>query len=349
MRHRMKAALAAGLLFTVALAGCSGSKPSSSSTSSGTPATSTTTTAPASKYPEKAIEFVAASGAGGGLDTAARTAAKILADEKLVTQAIGVTNKSGGGQSVGMTYLWEKKGDGYVLNVHSAPIILNPLTGVTKLTHNDITPIAQVMSDYDVAVVRADSKFKTIQELFTAMKADPKSVKLGGGSAPGSMDHLAFLKPAKIAGVDVKSIPYVSFQGGGEALTALLGGHVDVISTGIGEVTEQARAGKVRILAVTAPKRVDAIKDVPTFRESGIDADFTVWRGFFGPPNMPEEARKFWESTLEKMVKTKAWQDEAAKYGWVLEYKNTADFKKLLDAESKAMETLLSEIGLLKK
>ncbi|HWI53695.1 MAG TPA: tripartite tricarboxylate transporter substrate binding protein [Symbiobacteriaceae bacterium] len=343
-----KVALAALLsLSVVAAVGCGGSKDAGTTPAGNAPAASTT--APASKYPEKAIEFVAASGAGGGLDTAARIAVKVLADEKIVTQAIGVTNKSGGGQSVGMTYLWEKKGDAYVLNVHSAPILLNPLTGVSKLTYKDITPIAQVMSDYDVVVVSADSKYKTIKDLIDALKANPKSVKLGGGSAPGSMDHLAFLKPAKVAGVDVKNIPYVSFQGGGEALTALLGKNVDVISTGIGEVTEQARAGKVRILAVTAPKRVEAIKDVPTWKESGVDADYTVWRGFFGPPNMPAEAVKYWETALEKLVKSSGWKAEADKLGWVLEYRNSADFTKLLEVETKANEALLNEIGLLKK
>lgn len=346
MRKWASSSIAIGLLLSAVLAGCSSSKPANSTppaSSSGSPA------APASKYPEKAIEFVAAAGAGGGLDTAARIAAKVLADEKLVTQAIGVVNKAGGGQSVGMTYLWEKKGDAYTVNVMSAPILLNPLSGVSKLTYNDVTPIAQIMSDYNVVAVKADSKYKTIQELMAALKADPKVIKLGGGSAPGSMDHLSFLKPAKVAGVDVKSIPYVSFQGGGEAVTALLGGHVDVIITGAGETTEMARAGKVRLLAITAPKRVEALKDVPTFKESGIDAEFTVWRGFFGAPNMPEDARQFWETTLDKMLKSKAWQDEANKLGWVIEYRNSADFKKLLETETKAMEALLNEIGLLKK
>lgn len=343
-----KVALAALLSLSVAVAaGCGGAKEAGTKPADNAPAANTS--APVSKYPEKAIEFVAASGAGGGLDTAARIAVKVLAEEKIVTQAIGVTNKAGGGQSVGMTYLWEKKGDAYTLNVHSAPILLNPLTGVSKLTYKDITPIAQVMADYDVVAVAADSKYKTIKELVDALKANPKAIKLGGGSAPGSMDHLAFLKPAKIAGVDVKSIPYVSFQGGGEALTALLGKNVDVISTGIGEVTEQARAGKVRILAVTAPKRVQAIKDVPTWKESGVDAEYTVWRGFFGPPNMPAEAVKYWETALEKLVKSNGWKTEGEKLGWVLEYRNSADFTKMLEAETKANEALLAEIGLLKK
>lgn len=305
--------------------------------------------APASKYPEKPLEFVAASGAGSGLDITARTVEKVLREEKLVTQPMMVVTKSGGGQSVGLTYLWDKKGDAYTLNVHSASMLLVSLNGTTKLSYKDVTPLAQILTEYQVAAVSADSKYKTIQDLMAALKADPKSVKLGGGGAPGALDHLAFLKPAKAAGVDVKSIPYVVFQGGGEALTALLGGKVDVISTGVGEAAEQVRAGKIRVLAVTGPKRVDVLKDVPTYKEAGIDAEVVSYRGFFGAPNMPADAKQFWETTFDKMLKTKAWQDEAAKNGWGVEYLNSADFAKRMEADTKDYEGLLAELGLLKK
>lgn len=301
------------------------------------------------KFPEKSIEFIAPSGAGGGWDTTARTAAKVLNDEKIVTQPIVVQNKAGGGGAVGLAYLVEQKGTGYTINVYSPPLLLIALNGQSKASYKETTPLAQVMTDYSVFVVKADSKFQSVKELMDAAKKDPKSVKLGGGSAPGSMDHLAFAKAAKVAGVDVKSLPYVSFQGGGEAMTSLLGGHIDVISTGIGESLEQARAGKIRILAVTAAKRVEAIKEVPTLKESGIDAEFTIWRGFFGPPEMPAEAKRYFESAFEKMVTSKSWIDAANKYGWLIEYKNSADFSKFLDAQNKEMETLLSELGLLKK
>lgn len=301
------------------------------------------------KFPEKAIEFIAPSGPGGGWDTTARTAAKVLNDEKIVTQPITVQNKPGGGGAVGLAYLVEKKGTAYTVNVYSPPLLLIALNGQSQFSYKDTTPLAMIMKDYDVFAVNADSKYKTVKELMDAAKADSKSVKVGGGSAPGSMDHLAFIKAAKAAGVDVKSLPYVSFQGGGEAMTALLGGHIDVISTGIGETLEQVRAGKVRLLAVTAPERVDVIKDVPTLKESGIDAEFTIWRGLFGPPDMPAEAKKYFEDAFAKMLGTQAWKDAAAKYGWMIEYKNSADFNEFLDNQNKEMESLLNELGLLKK
>jgi putative tricarboxylic transport membrane protein len=299
-----------------------------------------------SKFPEKPIEFIAPSGAGGGWDSTARTAAKVLNDDKIVTQPITVQNKAGGGGAVGLAYLVEKKGTAYTVNVYSPPLILIALTGQSQYTYKDTTPLAQVMTDYEVFAVKADSKFQSMKDVMAAAKADPKSVKVGGGSAPGSMDHLSFVKAAKMVGVAVKNIPYVSFQGGGEAMTALLGGNVDVIATGIGETVEQARAGKIRILGVTSPNRVAVIKDVPTLKEQGIDAEFIVWRGFFGPPNMPADAKKYFEDSFKKMLDTASWKDAAAKNGWITEYKNSADFTKFLDAENKSMESLLTELGL---
>lgn len=331
MTNWTRATLAAALVFATALAGCSGTGGSSA------------------KYPDKPIEFIAPSGAGGGWDATARAAAKVLNDQKIITQPITVQNKAGGGGATGLAYLIEKKGDPYTINVYSPPLLLIALNGQTKQSYKETTPIAQIMTDYAVFAVKADSKYQTIKEVMEAAKKDPKSVKVGGGSAPGSMDHLAFLKPAKVAGVDIKNVTYVPFQGGGEAMTALLGGSIDVMSTGIGEAAEQARAGKIRILGVTAPKRVDAIKDVPTLKESGIDAEFAIWRGFFGPPNMPEDARKVMEESFKKMVESAAWKEIAAKNGWLIDYKNAADFQKFLDAENKGFETMLQELGLLKK
>ena len=302
-----------------------------------------------SNFPSQAIEFIAPSGAGGGWDATARTAAKVLNDEKIVTQPIAVQNKAGGGGAVGLAYLVDKKATGYTVNVYSPPLLLIALNGQSQFSYKNTTPLAQVMTDFDVFAVKADGKYKTIKDLMDAAKADPKSVKVGGGSAPGSMDHLAFIKAAKVYGVDVKTLPYVSFQGGGEAMTNLLGGHIDVISTGIGETLEQVRAGKVKLLAVTATKRIDVIKDVPTLKESGINADFTIWRGFFGPPEMPIEAKKYFEDAFRKMIDSKAWKEAADKQGWITEYKNAADFTKFLEAQNKEMETLLGELGLLKK
>lgn len=304
--------------------------------------------AAASKYPEKPIEFIAPSGAGGGWDTTARVAAKVLNEQKIVAQPITVQNKAGGGGAVGLAYLKEKKGSGYTINVYSPPLLLNNLNGSTPDSYKDTTPLAMVMVDYDVLAVKADSKYKTVADLFAQAKKDPKSVKLGGGSAPGSMDHIAYVKAAKAAGVDVKQIPYVSFQGGGEAMTALLGGNIDVITTGVGETLEQVRAGKVKLLAVLAPQRLDIIKDVPTAKESGVNADFAIWRGFFGAPGMPEDAKKFMESAFEKMLQTDAWKAEASKQGWNTVYKNSADFSKFLDEQNAEMGALLTDLGLKK-
>ncbi|MGE5674852.1 MAG: tripartite tricarboxylate transporter substrate binding protein [Mycobacterium leprae] len=331
-------------LAILASAGCSSTTKTPAATASG----DKTAAAPASKFPEKPIEFIAPSGAGGGWDTTARVAAKVLNEQKIVTQPITVQNKEGGGGAVGLAYLKSKKGTAYTVNVYSPPLLLNNLNGSTPDSYKDTTPLAMVMTDYDVLAVAANSPYKTLGDLFAQAKKDPKSIKLGGGSAPGSMDHIAYIKAAKAAGVDVKLVPYVSFQGGGEAMTALLGNHVDVITTGISETLEQARAGKIRLLAVLAPNRLDIIKDVPTAKEQGVNADFAIWRGFFGPPGMPEDAKKYFESAFDQMLKSDAWKAEAAKQGWNTVYKNSADFTQFLDQQNTEMAALLTDLGLKK-
>lgn len=300
------------------------------------------------KYPEEAIEFIAPANPGGGWDTTARAVAKILEEQKLVSKAVPVVNKPGGSGAVGLAYLVGKKGSGYTIMVTSPPIIINGLSGKSQYTYKDTTPIARLITDYNVFVVKADSPYKTLGELLDTLKQKPSSIKIGGGSAPGGMDHIAFANVAKAAGVDIKQLSYVSFQGGGEAITSLLGGHLDVISTGVGETIAQLEAGTVRILGVTSENRLGGpMAHVPTVKEQGIDVTYQIWRGILGTPDMPPEAVKYLQNALAQMVKTQAWKDTLAKYQWndAFDHEN---FGKFLDQENEVYKGILQELGLSK-
>lgn len=301
-------------------------------------------------YPAKNFECVAPAGPGGGWDTTMRMAAKILTENKIITTAMPVVNKPGGGGGVGLTYMQRKKGDPYSLIVYSPPLILINLTGQSKLGYKDVTPIAMVMNDYGAFGVPKNSRFKNIKEVFEAMKKDPKSVKVGGTSSLGSMDHIQFLVAAKAAGVkDLKGIQYIAFQGG-EGLASLLGGHIDILSTGMTELAGPKESGDVKVLALTAPKRVAAgtLADVPTLREAGIDGEYVVWRGIFGAPKMPEAERKFMENALKKMTETPAWKEFCSRNGLVNVFMGSAEFSAFLEKSSNETKSLLSEIGMLK-
>lgn len=305
-----------------------------------------------SGYPKKALTVVAPSGAGGGWDLTARSFTKVLSETKLVEQPLIVENKPGGGGAVFMAeYATQQVQNNEMLFVNSPPIIINNLKkeGNSPYGPKNTTPLAQLTKDYGAIVVKADSKFTDLKSVLDEVKKDPKKLTFAGGSAPGSMDHLISILPAYEYGVDPTQLKYVSYDGGGEAITALLGGNADVIGTDSSSVKEFLKAGKVRVLALTSPERLSGdFKDIPTAKEQGVDAEFTIWRGVFGPEKMSDEAKSYWEKTIDELVKTPEWKTEVETQGWELEYKNSADFKKFLDEQETQVQKLLEALGMQK-
>jgi putative tricarboxylic transport membrane protein len=306
----------------------------------------------ASNYPDKPIVVVAPSGAGGGWDKTARSVAKVLAETKLVEQTMTVENKPGGGGAVFLAeYATQDKNNPYKLFVSSPPILINNLKkeGNSPYGYGDTTPLAQLTKDYGAIVVGANSKYNDLNEVIKDLKADPTKVTVAGGSAPGSMDHLVAILPAFKSGVDPKTLKYVSYDGGGEAMAALLGGNADVIATDASAVGEYLKAGKVKVLAVTSTDRLGGdLKDVPTLKELGIDADFTIWRGLFGPKEMSKDALTFWEGKLKALSETDEWKKELQSNGWESEYKNPAEFKTFLGKQEGLIKEMLTALGMIK-
>ncbi len=303
------------------------------------------------EYPVKPFEFIAPGGPGGGWDTTIRTVAKVLEDQKLVSQPMPVINKPGGGGAVGLAYMQEKKGSPYHVIVYSPPLLLINLNGSTKLSYKDLTPLTRLIMDYGIFVVHPDSPYETINDVMEALKEDPKSVKIAGSSSPGSMDHIAFLKAAKAAGVkNLKEIEYISYQGN-EGLAQLMGGHVDLFSTGASEVVGALESGDIRALAVTSAERIGAGKlaEVPTLIEQGINTTFENWRGLFGPPEMPDYAVDYLVAALIKMVETDQWKEMCEKNGWNEAFLGPEEFLKFIEKTNEEYKEILREIGMLKQ
>ena len=303
-------------------------------------------------YPEKPIVVVAPSGAGGGWDRTARTFTKVMADSKLVEKPMTVENKPGGGGTVFIAdYVTNDSDNDYKLFTGSPPVLINHLKkeGNSPFGYNDTTPLAQLTKDYGSIVVNSDSKYNDLQSLLDDLKKDPASVTFAGGSGPGSMYHLVSILPAYKSGIDHKSIKYISYDGTGEAMTALLGGNADAIATDASSVSEFLKAGKIKVLAVAAPERIDGeLKDVPTMKELGIDAEFMIWRGIFGPKDMSEDALSFWNDKIKKMVETEEWKTTMTASGWDSDYKNSEDFKVFLDEQNEQIAELLDALDMAK-
>lgn len=326
------------VVLSLVLTGC-GAKPSSTAGGEQAP-----------DYPKKAMEFIAPAGAGGGWDLTIRTVAKTLQDAKLVSVPMPVTNKPGGGGGVNLAYMQEKKGSDSLISVYSPPILLINLNGSTPLGYKDTTPLARLITDYGAFAVAKDSKYQSITEVMEALKADPKSVKIGGNSAAGSMDHVQFLIMAKAAGVEkINEIDYIAFQDGSGA-AQVMGGHIDLLTTGMSDVRALAESGEMRVLASTAEKRIGTgiLAEIPTCKEQGIDETFENWRGLFGAPEMPDYAVKYWQDTLAKMVETPEWKKARETNGWDDAYMNGDEFVKFLEETNEQYKTILSEIGMLK-
>ncbi len=303
----------------------------------------------ADNYPSGNLDFVAPGGAGGGWDLTIRTTAKVLKDTGLVSVPMPVRNNPGAGGSVHLASLQEMKGQARTITVYSAPLLLTKLAGTTTLGHTDVTPLARLIADYAVFVVAADSPYNTMADVMDALKADIKSVKIGGISSAGSMDHLQFLIMAKASGVkNLNKIDYVSFDD--SAVAQVLGGHIDLFSTGLSEVAGLIESGDLKALGQTAPHRVGTgiVADIPTCMEQGIDETFVNWRGIFGPPEMPEYAVSYWRDTFKELVATPEWKAAEEANGWDDAYMDAPEFAQFLDKANADFESILKEIGMIK-
>lgn len=296
--------------------------------------------------PDRNVEIVAPAGAGGGWDTTARTVGKVLEEEGIIEKSVGVVNKEGGGGAVGWSYI-DSTNDPHNIFVSSPPLIFVPLNGQSQLSHEDFTPLANMIADYGAFAVADDAKWQDLNELFEDMKKDPESVTVVGTSSPGSMDHMQFVAIAKEAGVDIKKIRYVSAQDSG-GMTQILNGSADVYSTGIAETVEQVRAGKVRVLGITAEERLEGevLSDFQTAKEQGIDATFVNWRGFFGPGDMTDGQVKYYEEKLKEVSDSDAFAEMRDSYGWNELYMDSEEYSKYLKEQKEELSGLMDELGL---
>jgi putative tricarboxylic transport membrane protein len=292
--------------------------------------------------------MVAAGNAGGGLDLVARALEQALREEKLFTQTFVINNMGGAGGNLAKNYVHQKKGNPHYLYIESNRIYTNKIVGTTPLTYTDVTPIGRLVTEYLVWAVLPNSPYKSAKDVLAKLKGEPNSVTFGVGTVP-SNDQMNILRAAMAQGIDPKLMKIVSFKAGGDLMIQLLGGHVPVISTGLSEAMEQARAGKVRLIAISAPEPLSGdFANVPTWRSMGIDLTILHWRGLFAPPGIPADAVAYWDTTLSKLVKTDAWKKILDKYQWFDAYAPSAEFRKALAEENKAYEQILTQLGMAK-
>jgi putative tricarboxylic transport membrane protein len=287
--------------------------------------------------PTKNIDVIVHTGPGGGNDVLARAIATMVEKEKLLPVRMQVVNKTGGNGAVAAAALSEKKGDPHTIGLITSVWIANPLTSAeAKVTVHDLTPVAQLLEEPAVIAVRADSPFKTLKEFIDAAKAKPGELKQSGGSVTSRDNIIRQTLQAKTGA----KWAFVSFQGGGERLAALLGGHVDMMVIEPQEAGEQVRAGKLRVLAHLSDKPLAGYPNVPSLKQAGFDVVSTPQiRAVVAPPEMPKEALVYWENFFDKLSKTDSWKKYVADNQLEASYGNGA----VLATSIKTIESELRE------
>ncbi|WP_428773551.1 tripartite tricarboxylate transporter substrate binding protein [Vibrio sp.] len=294
------------------------------------------------------IHFLIPGGAGGGWDMTARGTGDVLVKSDIVDN-VSFQNLSGGGGGKAIAHLIEtaeRQPD--TLMVNSTPIVVRSLSGVFPQSFCDLTPVAATIADYGAIVTSTDSGYNTWEDVVKDFKQDPRSVKVAGGSARGSMDHLVVAAAFKGEGFDAKQVRYIAYDAGGKAMAALLSGETKLLSTGLGEVLEMSKSGQVKILAVTAPKRLEAAPNIPTLTDYGNPTVFANWRGFFAAPGVSQAKIDEWTAALNKMYATPEWKVVRDRNGWIDNYKADKDFYAFLEDQEKQMGDLMRELGFLK-
>jgi putative tricarboxylic transport membrane protein len=281
---------------------------------------------------------------GGGWDTTGRELGKAMQASGAV-KSVQYDNKGGAAGAIGIAqFVNSSKGDPNALMMGGMVMVGGLITNKSAVTIDQVTPIARLTSEYEVIVVPANGP-KSLKELLDKFKADPGSVSWGGGSAGGT-DHILAGLVAKAIGVDPRKVNYVPFKGGGEAVSAIIGGHVAAGISGLSEFAQHIKSGKMRALAVSSAKSMEGI---PSLKEQGVDVELANWRGIFGAPGITTAQRDELVKTVEKAVKSKEWKDTLKRQDWEDFWQPGDEYAKFIAAENTRLGGILADLGLAKK
>jgi len=300
--------------------------------------------------PEKAVELIAPSAAGGGTDLTARTIQKILQEKRLVDVPTAVVNKTGGGGTVALAYLSQHAGNGHYLAIVPQLIVTNYIAGKSSFNYADFTPLAQLTSEYVAFAVKADSPIRTARDLLAQLKTDPGSISIAVGTSLGGANHIAAVLATRAAGGDAQKLKTVVFKSSAESITALLGGHVDMVSSSVSLFGPQLKAGTLRLLAISAPRRSEGVlAAVPTWKEFGHNIVVDNWRALFGPPKMGQAQIDYWDEVTGRLSQMDEWKKDVKNNLWENNYMGSKESRKYLDSEYEELRRVLSDLGMAKK
>lgn len=301
-------------------------------------------------YAPGAVECIAPADPGGGWDFTCRSAGKVIGDLSLVDGTVQVTNMSGGGGGVAFAHVVTERNDDDNLIVAASPATTLRLAQgqYGDFTEEDVRWLGALGADFGVVAVRADSEFESLGDIVAALEADPASLNFGGGSAVGGQDHMKVLVLAQGAGLDPLAIKYTPFDGGGEAMTALLGGFIDVFPGDVSEVLGQLEAGEIKVVATLSPEPLGGmLEGIPTATEEGYDATWVVFRGFYMPGDISDAAYDWWVDAMTQVADSAEWAEVREQNGLAEFFLAGPEFEEFARNQVSNFRQLSVDLGLL--
>ncbi|MBO0896193.1 Bug family tripartite tricarboxylate transporter substrate binding protein [Arthrobacter sunyaminii] len=289
------------------------------------------------------LTLIAPAAPGGGWDGFARESQQALRSNGIVNNP-QVVNVPGAGGTIGLSQFVQTPGREDALLVTGGVMV-----GAIELADNpesmaDVVPIARLADDYAALVVPADSEFQTLDDFLAAWVENPGGNSIGGGSL-GSIDHLLSGLLAQKVGIDPKTVNYVAYSGGGEALTSLLSHTTAAGMSGYNEVADQIEAGTLRALAISSEERLDGV-DVPTFQEQGVDVAMSNWRGVVAAPGITDEAKAEFIDIITEMRESEEWKDTLERNSWTDSFATGEEFESFIQEEVLTASAIVKELGL---
>jgi putative tricarboxylic transport membrane protein len=297
--------------------------------------------------PERPVEIITSSAAGGSNDQVARLMQVIVHERKIVPTPIIVANKPGGNQTVAVAYLTQYSGNPHYLLLANPTLFGNHIAGVTPI-YPELTLISTLLLEHIVFSVRADSGIRNTRDLFERLKADPSAMSIGT-VARGGILHLTLSVAARHAGVDPKRLKLVVFKTNGESMTALTGGHIDMVVSSLSSASGQVKAGAARMVGVSASRRLTGdFADVPTLAEQGMDTGLSSWRAIYAGKGVTSPQIAYWQEVMTKLVSTDEWKKALEAQQWAPHFLPREEAVKYMDANYKATRSIMVELGLAK-
>lgn len=304
---------------------------------------------PAAWKPDRPVEIIVGTAPGAAPDKTARSIQRLWQARGIFDGPVSVINKPGGGNLIAWTYLNQHAGNGHYQMIGNLNVLISRAIGRSPYAVADFTWIATLFDEYFAISVHGDSPLGSGRDLVARLQKDAGSVVIGVSTSIGGANHLSAALALQRAGIDPRRIRFVAFKGSAESVTALLGGHVDAVSTAVSAVVPLVRSGQLRTIAVSSPQRLGGpLATVPTWMEQGVKGTMTNFRAVIAPRGTDVAAVRFWESRYAQLAAQDEWKKDLESNLWADNFLDAAKTITAVTETAAEVEALVGALGLRK-